>query len=69
MNNKKNADFNHLSIDELASSSIAEIRENLSDSELNGVTGGIVIDFYPDPGTGCQACTSGYDPRFDDKAL
>jgi hypothetical protein len=66
MNNKKNADFNHLSIDELVSSSIAEIRENLSDSELNGVTGGLVIN--RDPGLGCQACTSGYDPRFDDKA-
>lgn len=67
--NKKKVDSHNISIDELTSSSVSEIREDLSDSELNDVTGGIgVTTFVLPPFDGCQACSSGYDPRFDETA-
>jgi hypothetical protein len=70
MNNEKNANFHHINIEELANSTVAEIRENLSDAELNIVTGGIksTVEIDPIKQFGCPACRSGYDPRFDDMA-
>jgi hypothetical protein len=72
MNTKNNANVHHISIEELASSTPTEIRENLSDAELNGITGGISstrpgpINPGPIEQFGCPTCRSGYDPRFDD---
>jgi hypothetical protein len=71
MDNEKNANFYHINIEELANSTVAEIREDLSNTELNVVTGGIKavspinIDLIKT--SGCSACCSGYDPRFEDK--
>jgi hypothetical protein len=71
MDTKNKANHHHISIEELASSAVAEIREDLSNSELNGITGGITalspIDLDPIKTSGCSACCSGYDPRFEDK--
>jgi hypothetical protein len=67
--NKKKVDSHNISIDELVSSSVSEIREDLSDSELNDVMGGIgEMKVVFNPFEGCRACTSGYDPRFDETA-
>ncbi len=69
--NKNHASLHHISIDELVSSTGGEITEDLSDSELNGIAGGMMalspIDIDPIKTSGCQACCSGYDPRFEDK--
>jgi hypothetical protein len=73
MNTKNKANRHHISIEELAISTVAEIMEDLSDGELNGITGGISstgtgpIDLDPIKTSGCSACCSGYDPRFEDK--
>jgi hypothetical protein len=71
MNTQNNADLQHINIEELASSNITEIRKDLSNTELNGVTGGIKaispINIDPIKTSGCSACCSGYDPRFEDK--
>jgi hypothetical protein len=71
MNNQDNANLHHISIEELSSSAVAEIKEDLSDSELNGITGGITalspINLDPIKTSGCSACCSGYDPRFEEK--
>jgi hypothetical protein len=71
MNTKNNANFHNISIEELSSSTVTEIKEDLSDTELNGVTGGMEalspIDLDPIKTSGCDACCSGYDPRFEDK--
>jgi hypothetical protein len=67
MNNTQNANLHRISIEELAINTAAEIRENLSDVELNGITGGISsIGTGPIEQFGCPTCRSGYDPRFDD---
>jgi hypothetical protein len=72
MNTANNANSHRISIDELVVSTATEIKENLSDAELNGVTGGISstgagpINPGPIEQFGCPTCRSGYDPRFDD---
>jgi hypothetical protein len=67
--NKKKVDSHNISIDELVSSSVSEIREDLSDGELNGITGGTgeIIEVARLSEFGCPTCRSGLDPRFEDK--
>jgi hypothetical protein len=66
--NENKIDSRNISIEELVSSSASEIREDLSDSELNDVTGGIGMTVVFNPSGYCDACSSGYDPRFDERA-
>jgi hypothetical protein len=69
MNNEKKDNLYHISIEELAGSSGSEIREDLSDGELNGITGGTgeIIEVARLSEFGCPTCRSGFDPRFEDK--
>jgi hypothetical protein len=69
MNSEKQAIRSQISINELAHHAFTEIIENLSDAELNGVTGGLSMIAKPIKEFGCPTCRSGYDPRFDDKIL
>jgi hypothetical protein len=71
MNNERNANLYRINIDELAVNIATEIRENLSDTELNGINGGIssTVEIDPIKQFGCPTCRSGYDPRFDDIIL
>jgi hypothetical protein len=71
MSTQNKSNLHHISIEELSGSAVAEIREDLSDSELNSITGGMtalnLIDLNPIITSGCDACCSGYDPRFEEK--